>query len=409
MPWPERSTMSLRTEFVELAQMEGSNIRALCRRFGISPKTGYKWLGRYRCEGSAGLMDRPRRPRLSPRITNALVERALLDIRDANPAWGARKICHVLAKQQSGPLPAPSTVTAILRRNGRLDPEESTSHTAFVRFEHEQPNDLWQMDFKGDFALANGRRCHPLTMLDDHARYCLLLAACSNEKTQTVQALLIGCFRTYGLPEKMLMDNGPPWGGGGVMRHTALSAWLMRLGILVCHGCPWHPQTQGKEERFHRTLTEELLRPFLQLKVRWNPHAANRAGANRSQSGKSVCVEDHDTCQMHFDRWRSVYNDKRPHEAIGMQVPVSRYQPSQRAYPEDLPAVEYDLAPGETVRTVDARGAVSFKRRSFIVGVAFHGQPVALRPTCQDGLWNVYFCTQRVGHVDLRTRRDAIE
>lgn len=266
MPWPERSTMSLRTEFVELALMEGSNIRALSRRFGISPKTGYKWLARYRCEGSAGLMDRSRRPRLSPRITNVQVERALLDIRDANPGWGARKIRHVLAQQQSGPLPVPSTVTAILRRNGRLDPEESTKHTAFTRFEHEHPNDLWQMDFKGDFALANGQRCHPLTMLDDHARYCLLLAACRNEQTQTVQALLIGCFRTYGLPEKMLMDNGPPWGGGGVMRHTALSVWLMRLGVLVYHGRPWHPQTQGKEERFHRTLTEELLRPFLGLR-----------------------------------------------------------------------------------------------------------------------------------------------
>lgn len=399
MPWSERSTLSLRREFVELAQLDGANIRALCCRFGISPKTGYKWLSRFLSEGEAGLTDRSRRPHRSPDRTDESVEQAVLRVRDAHPAWGARKIRHKLV-DQTAELPAASTVTAILRRHGRLDPDESAKHTAFVHFEYEQPNLLWQMDFKGNFALGNGSRCHPLTVLDDHARYCLVLDACTNQQTETVRDRLVACFRSHGLPERMLMDNGPPWGGGGVMRHTPLSAWLMRLGIVVCHGRPWHPQTQGKEERFHRTLTEELLRPVLHLKVRWNVHADRKAGADRTQSGKSICVRDHAQCQVHFDRWRELYNRERPHEGIGMLTPASRYRPSTREFPERLPEIAYEA--DETVRKVDARGAISFQGRNHIVGQAFHGQPVAVRPGSQDGLWNIYFCMQRVAIIDLK-------
>src|ERR1051325_2303561 len=383
MSWAERSTLSLRTEFVEFAILEGSNIRGLCRRFGISPKMGYKWLNRFLSEGHPGLLDRSRRPHTSPLRTGTKIEQAVLEMRTAHPAWGGRKLRHVLCDQLSETVPSPSTLTEILRRNGRLDPQECEKHKPFQRFEYEKPNMLWQLDFKGDFALSGGPRCHPLTMLDDHARFCLLLSACQNQQSETVKEQLIHCFRTYGLPEKMLMDNGPPWGGVGAMKHTHLAAWLMRLNIVVCHGRPWHPQTQGKEERFHRTLTDELLRSILKLQVRWNQHAAAKAGANQSQSGKSVCVSDHAACQVHFDQWRKVYNTLRPHEGIQMQTPSNRYQPSQRSYPELPVQVDYELDADEIVLTVNRQGRIRFQGREFLIGYAFENQPVAIGPTGQ--------------------------
>jgi len=404
MPWSERSTMSLREEFIRLAMMEDANIQSLCRQFGISRKTGYKWLTRYQQHGLSGLADRSRRPRSSPAKTADELERLVLGIRDRHPAWGGRKIRHILAQETLEPLPSPSTITSILRRWDRLDPQESAKRGPCQRFEHPEPNALWQMDFKGNFALFGGKvRCHPLSVLDDHSRFCLLLCACSNEQTATVQQCLIGGFRAFGLPERMLMDNGPPWGGGGAMKHTPLTAWLMRLGIYVCHGRPWHPQTQGKDERFHRTLTDELLRPVMGLSVRWNVHASSSAkpGAAPSQSGRMVSVCDFTKCQSHFDRFRQEYNEVRPHEALNMQTPSCRYRPSTRVYPETLPNVEYVLNNGDQLRKVDCSGKISFGNRRHHIGMAFVGHPVAVRPTQIDGLHDVYFCHQRVTTIDL--------
>ena len=334
MPWSERSTMSLRREFVELALMDGANMQALCERFGISRPTGYKWLHRFEQQGAAGLLDRSRRPHTSPKRTQENMERSVLTLRDEHPAWGTRKIRHLLGTVED--IPSPSTLTQILRRNGRLDPKESAKHRPFKRFEHPDPNLLWQMDFKGHFGLAREGRCHPLTVLDDYSRFCLLLCACRDERTRTVQDELSACFKERGLPEQILCDNGPPWGNASAAcGHTALSVWLMRLGIRVCHGRPWHPQTQGKEERFHRTLLDELIRPVMGLCVRWNAAAASpqKPGANPSQSGKAVQVADHGSCQMLFDSWRSSYNYVRPHQAIDLRTPASRYQPSPRLFP----------------------------------------------------------------------------
>ena len=380
MPWKEVSTMSLRREFVELAQQEGANRRALCRRFGISPTTGYRWLHRYRAAGAAGLQDRSRRPHHSPHRTPAPIEQQVLAIHAAHPAWGGRKIRATLeaqwqAQRNRAPLPSASTITAILRRHDRLAPPEQAPPAAWHRFERPVPNELWQMDFKGHFPLLRGGRCHPLTLLDDHSRFCLGLVACANERQQTVQGQLTQIFTRYGLPHVILADNGPPWGAATTPPvQTALTVWLLRLGVRVIHGRPYHPQTQGKVERFHRTLQAEVLR-------------------DRS-------LLDLATCQRHFTAWRTVYNCERPHEALGDRPPVSRYQPSPRPFPTELPPIEY--APGAVVRRVQAKGEITLHGRTYPVGRAFRGYPVAVQPTLEPDRVTVQFCHATIAELDLR-------
>lgn len=372
MPWREVNTMSLRKEFVMLASLPGANRRELCRRFGISPKTGYKWLARYAAAGEAGLADASRRPHTSPQRTPPAVEQRILALRDAHPAWGARKLYGRRDQPRPPDTPSPSTITEILRRHGRLDESESAKHTPWQRFEHEAPNQLWQMDFKGHFPVGDAR-CHPLTVLDDHSRYALELGACADERATTVQARLANAFRRYGLPERMTMDNGAPWGSDAEHPYTVLTIWLIRLGVRVSHSRPYHPQTQGKDERFHRTLNDEVI--------------------------KRMVFHDLTHCQHRFDQWRSLYNLERPHEALGMTPPATRYRPSPRPFPETLPPIEYGR--GDLVRKVDANGKLSYRSQAFRIGKAFCGNPVALRPTPEDGLLDVYFCHQRIAQINL--------
>jgi transposase InsO family protein len=374
MPWREQSVMDQREEFVRFALAPGANMRELCRRFRVSRSNGYKWLKRYLTEGRTGLSDRSRRPLHSPSRTPKPVEDEVLRIREkSNNAWGGRKIRRVMRNSGQAEVPTPSTITEILRRHGKLE-ERSHEHPGpYQRFERAAPNELWQMDFKGHFALAQGR-CHPLTVLDDHSRYSLALSACGNEQDATVRAQLVRVFRRYGLPLAMLMDNGAPWGDAGDQPHTVFTVWLMLLGVRVSHIRPLHPQTQGKDERFHRTFKAEVL------------------------SGKSF--RDLLACQHAFDRWRHVYNHERPHEALAFATPADRYRASPRSFPETPPAIEY--GPGDTVRKVDPDGQISFKGRRLHVGKAFRGYPVALRPSNEDGVFNVHFCAHRVGILDLR-------
>ena len=260
----KRSVMSLREEFAGLANAHllwartGGREpaeragRELCRRFGISAPTGYRWLQRYLDAGRDGLEDRSRRPQHSPNQTSPKLEAAVLARRRQHPSWGGRKLAARLRALGHEPVPAPSTITEILRRHGLLDPARAGQPRAHQRFEHDAPNQLWQMDFQGPRPCGAGR-CHPLTVLDDHSRYSLVLAACGDERTATVSARLSGSFRRYGLPEVLLVDNGPPWGGGAARHHTPLTVWLLRLGVRVVHSRPRHPQTLGKDERFHRT------------------------------------------------------------------------------------------------------------------------------------------------------------
>jgi transposase InsO family protein len=250
--------MDSRLEFVRLAEAGGVSVAELCRRFGISRETGFQYLRRYREEGAAGLRDRSRRPHTSPRRTTPVIETHVLDLRDQHPAWGGRKLARRLRDLGVAGVPAVSTVTEVLRRHGKLDPTEAAKHQPFKRFERSAPNELWQMDFKGHFAMDRGR-CHPLTVLDDHSRYSLGLIACADETDETVRGHLTGLFRRFGLPQAMLADNGSPWGGSGSQGYTAFEVWLMRVGIRLHHGRAYHPQTQGKEERFHRSLNVEVL------------------------------------------------------------------------------------------------------------------------------------------------------
>ena len=378
MVWMESSTVSLRQEFVSLACQGDANVRELCRRFGISPKTGYKWLSRFKDAGgdAASLEDRSRRPRTSPRLSTSHVQLAAVQVRHLHPTWGARKIAWHLQELQQIQV-APSTITHILRRHGLLDAAAISAAQHWQHFEHASPNELWQIDFKGHFKTLSGT-CHALTLLDDHSRFNLLIKAIARTDIGQVQPQLVDIFRRYGLPVRINADNGPPWGSpsAGGRSLSELAVWLIRLGVRVSFSSPYHPQTNGKLERFHRTLNQDVI-----------------AGRHFSD------LED---VQHAFDQWRSTYNCKRPHESLGMRKPIERYRPSAVAYPEQTPAIEYP--DGDTVAVVGWNGITSFKGRKYRFSSALHRLPVGIRANPQhEGLFDVYFCHQRFAQIDLRT------
>jgi transposase InsO family protein len=375
MAWKECNLVSSRREFVELASVEGVNMTTLCERFGIARKTGYKWLARYRAAADDPLADRSRRPRGCRMATPPEVEAAVLAARDLHPAWGGRKLHHWLAQRGRTDVPAPSTITAILRRHHRLDPTASRQSRNWVRFEHPEPNDLWQMDFKGEFLLTDGTWCFPLTVLDDHSRFSLGVRACGDQTGATVRHHLTEIFRVYGLPRAILADNGGPWGVSHTANtYTKLTVWLLRLGVRMWHGRPYHPQTQGKDERFHRTLNVEA--------IRRGP------------------IDNLSHAQKRFDPWRELYNHERPHEALKMAVPSTKYRISARAFPEMLPPVEY--ADDVQSRAVNPTGQFSFQGRTFKVSEAFGGERIGLRATVGDGAWDVLYGAEVIGRVDLK-------
>lgn len=378
MPWMEVSAMEQRREFVRLAMMEGSNRRELCRRFGISAEVGYKWLARAQA-GDGELADRSRRPHASPGRSSAEIEAAVLAVREAHPVWGARKIKACL-ERQGLVTPAASTVHQILHRHGRIEAFPLAPGKAWLRFEKAQPNQLWQMDFKGWIRLAGGEKCHPLTIVDDHSRFSPCLKACADQQGLTVKPLLEETFRRYGLPQAFFVDNGAPWGEPGGDRWTRLCVWLLKLGVEVLHSRPYHPQSRGKIERFHRSLAAEVL---------------------DLQSFK-----DFAQIQRAFDRWREVYNYERPHEALDQKTPNTRYRYSLRAMPDHPADPEYDS--GEIVRAVSTTKAyIRFKGRLWRVPKAFCGERLAIRPMNTDGLYGVFFASHRVASIDL-TRSQSV-
>lgn len=372
MPWNDVTVMELRREFVTLAAQHTVPFVALCARFGISRKTGYKWLARFAEAGETGLDDRSRRPHASPTITDAETTGRIRIVATAHPTWGGRLIRHALLNEGHTGVPAASTITAILAREGLRERDASASHPV-IRFEAEAPNHRWQMDFKGWVPTRTGRLI-PFTVLDEASRFLLVLEHMPTGTFTAVQAGLTEAFRRYGLPWQLLADNGPPWGSARPRTLTRMDVWLLRLGVRPLHGRPRHPQTQGKLERFHRTLTSDVLQqPF---------DAPQQA-------------------QVALDAYRVVYNHERPHSALGFHPPADRYTLSPRAFPEILPPIVYDEA--ASVRQVSAKGTIRYQHRVLFVSEALQGLPVGVCPTLVEGVVRIQFCARTITTMDLRT------
>ncbi len=375
MSWKKCDPMSERMEFVRLADGDGGNFSALCERFGVSRKTGYKWLKRWREEGQEGLEDRSRRPQDSPNRTEDVIERMVLEIRSEHPAWGGRKIRKRLEKLGVASPPAASTITAILHRHHQISKEESSKHRAFGSFERAEPNELWQVDFKGEFKLSNKKLCYPLTVLDDHSRYSLAVFACGNQQRETVQNHFRDVFSRYGLPHAIYVDNGNPWSNGHhEMRHTRFSAWLMRHDVGVIFGRPYHPQGRGKLERFHRTLKLEAL--------------------------QGQQFDTFHQVQSRFDPWREMYNHERPHEALELSTPSERYRISTRSFHERTEPYQY--SDRFEVRKTNRYGQLNYHGNVYRVSEAFIDQPIGLSATTTDGVWDLWYCRFRIAQLDER-------
>ncbi len=348
MPWECRTVEEQRKEFVQAAVGCG-NFSALCREFGIDRHTGYKWLKRY----TAGqpLTDQSRRPHTTPGRTPEDVERLILMVRAENPGWGAKTIHSVLERQSYPGLPCVKTVNNILKRNGCISPEESLKHRPFIRFEKELCNMMWQTDFKGEFLMVDGQYCYVLNILDDHSRFVLKMAPRLSTKNVVIPVFQ-ETFKEYGLPDSILSDNGGQFAG---LRRgfTQFERWLMDLDILPIHGRVKHPQTQGKIERFHRTMKQELL--------------------------KHTEIADIEDAEVKLSAWRDKYNNIRPHEALEMKAPKEVYAPSEREYEEKIKKWEYS---GEYhVIKVNNWGYVRFAGWQVFLSETMKDQYIEFRPS----------------------------
>lgn len=374
MPWKEKTVEESREDFILEAQKKEESFSALCRRYGISRKTGYKWLNRYNTGES--LKDQSKAPFNTPNKTDNDTESLILDLRKRHSAWGPRKLKRRLEEQGHTNLPAVSTICRILTRNHCVSKEESLAHTPYQRFEKKQPNEMWQTDFKGDFALQNGQRCYPLTVLDDHSRFSLCIDAKENQQGNGVFASFDRLFRTYGLPQSILCDNGNPWGTSQSTGYTRFEVWLMELGILPIHGRPLHPQTQGKEERFHRTMKDELLR--------------------------RTPIEDMTAAQDSFDKFRSCYNNERPHASLNYDVPAKHYHTSDRLMPDRIMEWEY---PNEyEIRKIKTSGYLTYRNHGYFLSEAFGEKTIGIRESSVYGFINLYYRDFWIGRISLEEK-----
>jgi len=340
----------------------------LCATYGISRKTGYKWLARAAAGGRAALADRSRRPHASPQAVAPSVRAAVLAARERFPHWGVTKVRHWLVRTQPD-MPWPSRATmhriwqqAGLVRRRRREPR-ATSWPSHARTEARVANDVWTIDFKGSFRLGNGERCYPLTVRDLASRYLLGCVALHEEATQPVRQQVQRLLAAYGLPRVIRSDNGTPFASTGLAGLSRLAVWWMRLGITVERIPPACPQANGSHERFHRDLKAATARPA----------AATWLGQQRR-----------------FGRFRREYNDVRPHDALAGDVPASHYVPSPRAMPRRLPPLEY---PGHwEPRRVGHDGCVSWRGQRAFLSEALTGETVAFEEV-DDGLWTVHLGT----------------
>ena len=364
MSWETKTVVEQRKQFIIAASTDDANISELCREFGISRKTGHKWIKR--AEKGLPLCDQSRRPHRQPSKTADEIEQKIIQMRLEHPAWGGKTIRAALEADGVEGLPSDKTCCNIIKRNGLIDPAESAKHTAFQRFEKEHCNEMWQADFKGDFLLGNGVRCYPLTILDDHSRFSIRI----EPKTSAtgVKESFIRAFQEFGLPNSVLSDNGAQFAGA----HRGLSQFerfLMDLDILPIHGRPIHPQTQGKIERFHRTLKKEALR---------------------------VTPANMEEARLRLDNWRWIYNEVRPHHSLGLKTPASVYQPSTRAYYEPKPYI-YDE--GARLIKVNNWGYIRFGPMQLFLSEAMADTHVEIRFDEND-TFSILYRNYKIASVD---------
>jgi transposase InsO family protein len=372
MPFKQMEVREQRVEFVVRALHGSQPLSELCQEFGISRPTGYLWLARYRQGGVAAIEERSRRPHRSPTQTAPELEARIIALRMVYPDWGARKLAVLLARQ--GIMLPSSTVHRVLLRHGLVRDEDR--HTpAIMRFERQRPNELWQMDFKGPKNWP--KACTALSVIDDHSRYVVTLRATARPEGRLVQQHLIQAFEECGLPEAMLMDHGIPWWQSqSFAGATYLSLWLMRQGIALHFSGVRHPQTQGKVERFHGSLQRAL-------ECRGMP--------------------DHDH-QQWLDAFRREHNHIRPHEALGMQTPASRWQPSPRPFQPQLPAWEYPE--GAWTLKVDNHGTIDIHEQPYRISKALIGERVRILPV--EDRYLIYYCNTLIRELDQATKRSTI-
>lgn len=378
MAWKETNAMNERVRFISKYLEEEETFSELCEMFGVSRKTGYKWVDRYREGGVEGLKDQVRAPWTHPNRMSEEVEQRLLEVRKKHPLWGPRKLLVVVGRQDPELfLPAASTVGEMLRRNGctrKRKRNRKSSPYAYPLRRYESPNSVWCVDFKGHFPTGT-ERCHPLTISDGYSRYLLTCYGQKRPLYEQTRKVFERTFQEYGLPETIRSDNGAPFSTlapGGLSR---LSIWWVRLGILPERIMPGRPEQNGRHERMHSTLKAETAKP---------PQSSIRLQ------------------QVAFDRFRKEYNEERPHEGIGLKVPASLYVPSPRAYPKKLPHPEYPKH--FRVERAYPNGVISFQQTQWYLSGCLRGEFVGLEEVGDDR-WKVYFGPLALGIIDLHSAK----
>jgi transposase InsO family protein len=351
----------------------------LCVRFGVSRKTGYKWIARYEAEGLDGLKDRSRRPESCPFASDPTCVAALLDLRRKHPSWGAKKLLGILGRRDPrAPWPATSTGAALLKRHGLITSprrRRAPLHPGRPLTPMTAPNGIWTADFKGQFKTLDGVYCYPLTIVDGYSRFLLTCKALGSVQHRETRPVFERLFREFGLPERIRTDNGVPFASMALGRLSQLSVWWIRLGIRPELIEPGKPQQNGRHERMHRTLKAETTHPP-------GPH-------RRAQ-------------QRRFDTWRTEYNTERPHEALGQHPPADRYQSSPRPFPNRLLPLEYPKH--FDVRLVSTNGGIRWNHHWVNVSHLLGREHIGLEPI-EDGIWNVYFGPIWLGRFHERIMR----
>lgn len=378
MAWQETDPVNERVKFVAARQSGLYSMSELCARFGISRKTGYKWAGRYAAEGVDGLKDRSHVAKHCPHRMSAEVEQALLGAREAHRTWGPRKLVPWLkGKRPELELPAPSTVGDLLERKGLVERRRKRrrdEHPGQGALETAAPNQVWTVDFKGEFRTRDARYCYPLTVADAHTRYLLGCDSLHSTSTAGVIPCFERMFREFGLPEAIRSDNGTPFASTAICGLSRLNVWWLKLGLVHQRIKRGKPQQNGAHERMHRTLKAETTRP-----PEWNAEAQQRR----------------------FDEFRREYNEERPHEALDEQPPAWHYSASAREMPSVLRAPEY---PGHyETRGVRRTGEFRFRGHAIFLSEVLAGERIGLEEV-DDGIWSIYFFDRLLARLDERTR-----